>query len=113
MTQNLADNLRKLRVNARHSQEFVAKKVGVSLSTYSRFEKAESEIDLSAVVKLATLYKLTVDQLLNYGDPNYNVKAPIETYKKKWSVPVTVTLDGTKDNLKMWFDRLTAINGAI
>jgi transcriptional regulator with XRE-family HTH domain len=42
-TPQLPEILRKLRVVGSHSQDEVAKKLGVSLSTYSRIERGEVE----------------------------------------------------------------------
>lgn len=105
--------LRKLRVNAKHSQEFVAKKIDISLSTYSRIERGEVEMDFQTVIKVAHLYKLTVDELIHYGNPEFKVAEPKESYFKKWAVPVMVSLDGTDTTLEMWMQKLTAINKAI
>jgi transcriptional regulator with XRE-family HTH domain len=87
MTKDLHENLRKLRVHANYSQEYVAEKMGISLTTYSRIERGVSAIDFEYIVKAAQLYKMTLDELANYGDPQFqkskNVKAE---YLKKFPV---------------------------
>ncbi len=116
MTENLGESLRKLRINskAKLSQEAVAEKIGVSLSTYSRLERDEAEIELSTVIKVADLYKITVDELLNMGNPNFKgVEDSKAIYQKRWTVPITVALDGTAETLENWIAKLTAINAAI
>jgi transcriptional regulator with XRE-family HTH domain len=110
---DLADTLKKLRFHADYNLNFVAKKIGISSRNYSRWEAGEVEIKLKDIIKIAGLYKITVDDILHYGEPGYNAEDPKATYQKKLSTPVTVTLDGTTDTLKMWFERLTAINAAI
>jgi transcriptional regulator with XRE-family HTH domain len=113
MTEDLHDILRKVRVLKNFSQEYVAEKVGVSLSSYARYESKKVEIDFRTVFKLAELYKMTVDELVHYGDPDFKVEEPKLSYQKKWNVPITVTLDGTNETLKMWMSKLVAINGAL
>jgi hypothetical protein len=56
---------------------------------------------------------MTVDELVHYGDPDFKVEEPKLSYQKKWNVPITVTLDGTNETLKMWMSKLVAINGAL
>jgi len=112
MKQNLAEALKKLRFD-KYSQEEVAKKIGVSLSTYSRMERMEAEIDLPVLLKIADLYKITVDELIHYDDPDFKVEEPKVAYQKRWSVPIMVTLDGTAETLEKWVNKLTSINSAI
>jgi transcriptional regulator with XRE-family HTH domain len=113
MNQYLADNLRKLRLNAKMSQTEVAKRIKISLSSYSRFERSEVKVDLATAIKIADFYKITLDELLHMDDPDYKAHEPKSVYAKRWTVNVTVSLDGTKETLQMWIDKLTAINAAI
>ena len=113
MINELPETLRKLRVGAKYSQDFIAKKIDVSLSTYSRIERGEVEIDFATVIKLSKLYKLTVDELIHYEDPNFDLNEPKATYLRKWSVPITVSLDGTEGTLEEWITKLRALNAAL
>ena len=112
MNQYLADTLRKLRLNGKMSQSDVAKKIKISLSSYSRFERSEVKIDLGTAIKIADLYKITLDELLHLDDPEF-MQEPKVAYQKRWMVPVTVGLDGTSETLQMWINKLTAINSVI
>ena len=113
MNQYLADTLRKLRLNSKMSQSDVARKIKISLSSYSRFERSEVKIDLGTAIKIADLYKITLDELLHMDDPEFKVQEPKVAYQKRWTVPVTVGLDGTSETLQMWITKLTAINSVI
>ncbi|MCE2937657.1 MAG: helix-turn-helix domain-containing protein [Flammeovirgaceae bacterium] len=110
-TPQLPEILRKLRVVGSHSQDEVAKKLGVSLSTYSRIERGEVDIDFDTVRKAANFYKITLDQLVHYGDANY-VAEPTPDYNRL-KLPIMVLLDGTENTLQVWIDRLKSINTAI
>ena len=113
MTDHIGEVLRKLRTSYNYTQIYTSEFVGVDTGTYSRYESGKTEPGIETIKKLSELYKMTVDQLIHYGDPDYNINEPKEIYLKKWTVPVTVALDGTEETLQMWFNKLTAINAAI
>lgn len=81
MKSDFPDKLRKIRVLKNWSQEYVAEKINVSVSSYARYETGKVEIDFYSVEKLAKLYKLTIDELANYGDKDYQDKS--KTYITK------------------------------
>lgn len=110
---DIGEVMRKLRSSFNYNQNYVAEKVGVDVTTYSRYERGETEPRIETIVKVSDLYKITVDQLLHYNDESFKVNEPSASYIKRWSVPVTVALDGTEDTLNMWMKKLTAINAAL
>lgn len=57
-------NLRNARVSMNLTQSQVAKQLGISVSTYTKYETASNEPDLKMLVKLADFYHLSVDFLL-------------------------------------------------
>ncbi|MDF3000701.1 MAG: yqaE [Bacillota bacterium] len=57
-------NLRNARVSMNLTQSQVAKQLGISVSTYTKYETASNEPDLTMLVKLADFYHLSVDFLL-------------------------------------------------
>lgn len=61
---NLAMRMRELRKAAGFSQEAVAKRLNVGMSTYCRYEYGEREPSASTVAALARLYQVTSDHLL-------------------------------------------------
>lgn len=64
MTIALTDNLRILRQKEGYSQEAVAELIGVSRQAVAKWEMGESLPDLPNTVKLATLFKVSLDKLV-------------------------------------------------
>lgn len=113
MQQKLPDILLKVRRDRKKSQEVIGELLGVDKTTYGRYENGTVEIGFNQVVTLASYYKMTLDELYNYGNPDFRVAEPKAVYQQRWGVPITVTLDGTDETLKMWLTRLSAMNSAI
>ena len=63
---NLGNNLFQARKKAGLSQESVAKKLGVSRQTISKWETDETIPDIYQSKKLAKLYNLTLDELIDF-----------------------------------------------
>ncbi|MBD3949235.1 helix-turn-helix transcriptional regulator [Tuanshanicoccus lijuaniae] len=57
--------IKDLRISNAYKQDYVADYLALSQSAYSRIENGASEITGSVLVKLATLYQVPVDYLLN------------------------------------------------
>lgn len=113
MQLDLPDILRKIRLDRKLSQENIAEELRIDATTYGRYEKGDSQIKFEQVAQLASFYKLTLDELYHYGDPEFKLEEPRTSYQRKWAVPITVNLDGTTETLEMWVKRLTAINAAL
>ena len=64
MNINLAENLRVLRQKSGYSLEEVAELTDVSRQAVSKWETGESLPDLPNTLKLATLYKVSLDELV-------------------------------------------------
>lgn len=63
---NLGNNLFKARKRAGLSQETVAEKLGVSRQTISKWETDETVPDIYQSKKLAKLYNLSLDELIEF-----------------------------------------------
>ena len=63
---NLGNNLFQARKKAGLSQEMVAEKLGVSRQTISKWETDETIPDIYQSKKLAKLYNLTLDELIDF-----------------------------------------------
>lgn len=63
---NLGNNLFQARKKAGLSQESVAKKLGVNRQTISKWETDETIPDIYQSKKLAKLYNLTLDELIDF-----------------------------------------------
>lgn len=59
-----SEHLVKLRLEHNLLQKDVAKELGVGLHTYQRYEYGESEPQLSALIALAKLYGISLDELV-------------------------------------------------
>lgn len=64
----LKENISILRSVHGYSQEEVAEKIGVSRQAYAKWEKGETVPDVERCQKLAELYGVTIDSLVNYSD---------------------------------------------
>lgn len=63
---NLGNNLFQARKKAGLSQETVAEKLGVSRQTISKWETDETVPDIYQSKKLAKLYNLSLDELIEF-----------------------------------------------
>ena len=63
---NLGNNLFQARKKAGLSQEMVAEKLGVSRQTISKWETDETIPDIYQSKKMAKLYNLTLDELIDF-----------------------------------------------
>ena len=61
--------LRDLREDHDLKQEEVAKLLGIQQTVYSRYERGSRTIPLEHLVKLAELYQVSVDALLEHWKP--------------------------------------------
>ncbi len=64
----LKENISMLRNVNGYSQEEVAEKIGVSRQAYAKWEKGETVPDVERCQKLAELYGITIDSLINFSD---------------------------------------------
>lgn len=113
MAEAFHDKLRRIRFDRKKSQLEVSEYLGVDKTSYGRYENGTVEIRFEQVAQLAEFYNLSLDELYHYGEHAQAIKEPKPTYEVKWSVPITVSLDGTDQTLEKWIKRLTAINAAI
>lgn len=64
----LKENITMLRNINGYTQEDVAEKVGISRQAYAKWEKGETIPDVERCQKLAELYGVTIDSLVNYSE---------------------------------------------
>ena len=63
----LAENIRNYRKNLGLTQEQLAERLGITLGTVSKWERGSSEPDLSYVMELAELFRVSVDALIGFS----------------------------------------------
>lgn len=64
----LKENIVMLRNVNGYSQEEVAEKIGISRQAYAKWEKGETVPDVERCQKLAELYGVTIDALMNFSE---------------------------------------------
>jgi transcriptional regulator with XRE-family HTH domain len=64
----LGKKIKLLRHQKGWSQDFVAKKLNISIPAFSKIETGITDINLSRLEQIAKLFDLTVAQLLNLND---------------------------------------------
>ena len=74
----LGDNLVRARKKCGLSQEAVAEKLGVSRQTISKWETDETLPDIRQSKRLATLYRLSLDELIDFDMDVKEVEEAIE-----------------------------------
>jgi transcriptional regulator with XRE-family HTH domain len=63
---NLADNIKAIREEKGLKQIEVAEHIGVDKSAYSKIEKGLRALTVDELQKMAQLFNMTTDQILNY-----------------------------------------------
>src|SRR5690625_6339508 len=69
-------NLKKLRQQHQLTQEELAEKLDVSRQVIAKWEKGESTPAIHFCVKLADLYDVTIDDLINYDEQDAGISVP-------------------------------------
>lgn len=80
---NLGNNLFQARKKAGLSQETVAEKLGVSRQTISKWETDETIPDIYQSKKLAKLYKLSLDELIEFDVDLKEIEQTIENINEE------------------------------
>lgn len=80
---NLGNNLFQARKRAGLSQEQVAEKLGVSRQTISKWETGESVPDIYQSKKLAKIYSLTLDELIEFDLNQKDIEEVIKNTDEK------------------------------
>lgn len=88
----LGENLFQARRKTGLSQEAVAEKLGVSRQTISKWETSETLPDIYQAKHLATLYAITLDDLISYDLETAEIQAAID----RTSDTITEKVDWTK-----------------
>ena len=69
-------NLKRLRQQHHYTQEELAEKLDVSRQVIAKWEKGESTPDIHFCIKLAKLYDVTIDNLVNYNEQKAGISVP-------------------------------------
>ncbi|MCB0710454.1 MAG: helix-turn-helix transcriptional regulator [Chitinophagaceae bacterium] len=74
---SIADNIKDIREEKKLKQVAVAAHIGVDKSAYSKIEKGQRALTVEELQKMAQLFNMTADQILNY-DGNMPKEVVIE-----------------------------------
>ena len=115
MAKNLFQTIKKLRLQNDFSQSFMADKLSMSRPTYMQIEKGGRELTISEAQKLASIFGMTLKDLLN-GDKK-EIKVDFELVrrtgekekKSKESVKPEVRISIPQQNLKKFKEVLLYI----
>jgi transcriptional regulator with XRE-family HTH domain len=64
---SVGNNIRALRHQRGWSQEDIAKRLGISIPAFSKIETGITDVNLSRLEQIATIYEINVVQLLGLG----------------------------------------------
>jgi transcriptional regulator with XRE-family HTH domain len=108
MSKKLPQIIKKLRLQDNFSQSFMAEKLGMSRPTYMQIEKGGRELTVLEAQKLASIFSMSLEDLLN-GDKE-EIKIDFKKEKKsKKSVKPEVRISVPQQNLKKFKEVLLYI----
>ena len=74
-------NLKEIRLNRGLTQTEVARHLGISQNTYSNYENENRNPDVGMLIKLADLFKVSIDELFGYQEKKKEQR-PISRQKR-------------------------------
>ena len=100
----LGKKIRLLRHQKGWSQEDVAKRLDISIPAFSKIETGITDINLSRLEQIATLFEMSVVQLLTYNDTEAEQKFvnELETIHKKLTERETEVIDLQKKVIELF-----------
>ena len=75
------ERIRNLREDNDYTQENIARKLGITQRTYSRYENADSSMPLEILCQIADIYNVSTDYLLERTDLKELFLKSIKLYK--------------------------------
>jgi transcriptional regulator with XRE-family HTH domain len=100
----LGKKIRLLRHQKGWSQEDVAKRLDISIPAFSKIETGITDINLSRLEQIATLFEMSVVQLLTFNDTEQEQKMvnELETVNKKLMDRETEVIDLQKKVIELF-----------
>ncbi len=100
----LGKKIRLLRHQKGWSQEDVAKRLDISIPAFSKIETGITDINLSRLEQIATLFEMSVVQLLTFSDLEHDQKFvnELETINKKLMDRETEVIDLQKKVIELF-----------
>lgn len=72
----ISRNLKSLRKKNQYTQEEIAEKINVSRQSVAKWENGESNPDIEGCIKLANLYNVKLDDLVNHSEEETGIGVP-------------------------------------
>ena len=72
----ISRNLKSLRKKNQYTQEDIAEKINVSRQSVAQWENGESTPDIESCIKLANLYNVKLDDLVNHSEEKTGIAVP-------------------------------------
>lgn len=72
----ISRNLKSLRKKNQYTQEEIAEKINVSRQSVAKWENGESNPDVESCIKLANLYNVKLDDLVNHSEEETGIGVP-------------------------------------
>ena len=87
--------IRDLREDADLTQQEIADKIGLYLTTYRRYEAGENEVPLNIAVALSQFYNISIDYIAGL------IEEPRPLYKSKESKVINIKNNGGKNTFNI------------
>ena len=72
----ISRNLKSLRKKNQYTQEEIAEKINVSRQSVAKWENGESNPEIESCIKLANLYNVKLDDLVNHSEEETGIGVP-------------------------------------
>ena len=72
----ISRNLKSLRKKNQYTQEEIAEKINVSRQSVAKWENGESNPDIESCIKLANLYNVKLDDVVNHSEEETGIGVP-------------------------------------
>ena len=72
----ISRNLKSLRKKNQYTKEDIAEKINVSRQSVAKWENGESTPDIESCIKLANLYNVKLDDLVNHSEEKTGIAVP-------------------------------------
>lgn len=105
--------IRRLRQAKGLTQKNVADEIEIHETTYIRYEAAGKKIPSDKLENIANALGVTVADIYEYQRNPGLLEQPLDVYKKRKEVSITVQLDGTSITLNEWIATLRKLNEAL
>ena len=76
MKSMISRNLKSLRKKNQYTQEDIVEKINVSRQSVAKWENGESTPDIESCIKLANLYNVKLDDLVNHSEEKTGIAVP-------------------------------------